>query len=72
MADDIDLANAIIDSEVSRALSKIRHQSTVTKELVENCVECGEVMPVARQQLGFSICVSCAEYAERKRSRFAD
>lgn len=70
MADQIDLANELIDSEVSRALSRIRQstQAVGTKQ----CVECGDDMPDARQSLGFKFCVSCAEERERRKSLYAD
>ena len=71
MADDADLANDIIHSEVSRALSKIR-QSASTAIGSKVCVECGDAMPVGRTKLGFKFCVPCAEDAERKKSMFID
>jgi len=70
MADEIDLANDLIDSEVSRALRKIR-QNTQNAQGAKFCVECGETMPEARQKLGFKLCVPCAEEAERRQSLFA-
>lgn len=72
MADEIDLANDLIDSEVSRALSRMREQ--YSKEAVgsEFCVECGESIPLERQKLGFKFCVPCAEESERRRSLFAE
>lgn len=72
MADNIDLANALIDKEVSEALNKMRNQSNVQGQATNNCVECGEGLPAERKKLGFRLCVSCAEYLEKKRSRFAD
>ena len=70
MADDIDYANDLIDSEVSRALSKIR-QSADLRVGTKNCVECGDDMPTARQTLGFKLCVPCAEEKERRGQLFA-
>lgn len=72
MADEIDLANDLIDNEVSRALSRIRQQSSQAASGAEFCVECGEDMPKERQQLGFKLCVPCAEESERRRSLYAD
>lgn len=72
MADEIDLANDLIDSEVSRALSRIRQQSSNEAVGAEFCIECGETMPKERQQLGFKLCVLCAQESERRRSLFAD
>ncbi len=71
MADDIDLANEMMDREILSALSKMRQSSGNGKEGAEYCVECDDKMPTERRKLGFSICVSCAEESERKKSQFA-
>lgn len=71
MADEIDLANDLIDNEVARALSRIRQASQEAKG-AEFCVECGEDIPDARQKLGFKFCVPCAEEAERRKALFVD
>lgn len=72
MADDIDLANDLIDSEVSRALSKIRQGASAAAIGSKICVECGDDMPAGRTKLGFKLCVPCAEDAERKKQMFVD
>jgi len=72
MADDIDVANDLIDSEVSRALSKLRQSAANASEGSKICVECGDAMPVGRTKLGFKFCVPCAEDAERKKSMFIE
>lgn len=72
MADEIDLANDLISNEVSRALSKIRQNSSLGKEGSEFCVECGENMPTERQKLGFKLCVPCASESERRKSLYAN
>lgn len=71
MADEIDLANDLIDTEVSRALSKIR-QNTANSVGTKYCVECGDDMPLPRQKLGFKLCVPCAEERERRGQLFAE
>ena len=71
MADDIDLANDLIDNEVSRALSRIRGQTSDSKGS-EHCLECGDDMPKERQALGFKFCVPCAVEAERRKSLYVD
>lgn len=71
MADSIDLANDLVDIEVSRALSRMR-QSDVASKGTKYCVECEDDMPPARQEMGFKLCVSCAEEAERRKSQFRD
>jgi hypothetical protein len=72
MPDQIDLANDLIDSEVSRALSKMRQHSAVPTIGPDSCVECGDDMPKERQKLGFKFCVPCASESERRKSLFAD
>ncbi len=71
MADDADVANAYIDSEVSRALHKMR-QNTAVKVGSKECSECGETVPEVRRKLGFHLCVECAEETERRKSLFAE
>jgi len=70
MADDIDLANDLIDIERSRALSKIRQSNAAAVSGSKLCVECGDNMPAGRTKLGYKLCVPCAEYAERKKSMY--
>ena len=72
MADEIDLANDLIDGEVSRALSKIRQHVAQGAEGAKCCFECGDIVPMERQKLGFKLCVPCAEETERRKSLFAD
>lgn len=72
MADVIDLANDLIDSEVSRALSKIRQNANQDVQGPKACVECGDAIPEGRRKLGFKLCLPCAEESERKKSLFAD
>lgn len=72
MADDIDLANDLIANEVSRALSKLRQNAIKDTEGAKNCIECGDVIPEARRELGFQLCVPCAEEDERRKALFAD
>ena len=72
MADEIDLANDLIDSEVSRALKKIRQSASSDTKGSEYCVECGDDMPKERQKLGFKLCVPCASESERRKSLYAD
>lgn len=72
MADEIDVANDLIDSEVSRALSKIRQNASFAATGSENCIECGDEMHKERQKLGFKLCVPCASETERRKSLYAD
>lgn len=70
MADEIDLANDLIEIEVKRALSKRQHaaQNAIGTKF---CIECGDSMPKERQKMGFKFCVSCAEERERRQALFA-
>lgn len=72
MADEIDVANDLIDSEVSRALSKIRQNAVKSPKPAETCFECGDKMPPERQKLGFARCVPCASESERRKSLYAE
>ena len=72
MADDIDFANDLIDNEVSRALNKLRQHAAQDTKGTKFCVECGDNIPEGRQNLGFKLCVPCAEESERRRALFAD
>lgn len=69
MADDIDLANDLVDIEVSRALSRMR-ETTAPSQGTSHCVECDDPMPVARKELGFRLCVDCAQEIERRKSQY--
>lgn len=71
MADEADIANECIMNAISSALDK-RPQNIPTKMGAKECRECGEAIPVARRQLGFQLCVECAEETERRKSLFAN
>lgn len=72
MADEIDLANDLIDGEVSRALNKLRQNAAQNAMGAKFCIECGDDIPLGRQKLGFKLCVSCASETERRKSLFND
>ena len=73
MADEIDLANALVEGEVERALRQIRQQTSMQQASgVKSCVECGDDIPTERQQFGFKFCVPCASETERRKSLFAE
>lgn len=71
MADEVDIANDLMAKQVSDALGKIRESNAAKKSGAKICNECGEKIPEARRKLGFQLCVSCAEDAERRSSLFA-
>lgn len=72
MPDEVDIANDLIDTEVSRALSKIRQHTAMHAHGSDTCLECGEDMLKERQKLGFKLCVPCASEIERRKALFAE
>lgn len=74
MADSIDLANDLIDKEVSFALklNKLKQKANAKAAETESCNECGDIIPQARREMGFQLCITCASDAERRQAQFAD
>lgn len=74
MADSIDLANDLIDKEVSFALklNKMKQQSSAQTVDNEFCAECGDQIPDARREMGFALCITCASDAEKRKAQYAD
>ena len=72
MADEGDIANYLVEVELSRALDKIRQNSGKLVIGSKTCNECEDAMPEARQKLGFKLCVSCAEEGERRKQMYAN
>jgi RNA polymerase-binding transcription factor DksA len=74
MADSADIASAYIDAAISDQLEKLMRQNqqkVLTNKGNKTCVECGDDVPEPRRKLGFSLCITCAEEAERHKSRYA-
>jgi RNA polymerase-binding transcription factor DksA len=71
MADEGDIANYLVEAELSRALDKLRQESGKVVAGSKTCIECGDAIPPARKKLGFKLCISCAEEGERKKQLFA-
>lgn len=71
MADEADIANDYITNAISAALNN-RQQNTKMRIGSQRCKECDEIIPLERRQLGFQLCVECAEETERRKSLFAD
>lgn len=71
MADEGDIANFLVEVELSRALDKHRQSTTVVMKGSKTCMECGDKIPDARRKLGFKLCVGCASEGERKRQLYA-
>jgi len=71
MADEADMANEQLDSELSRAIVRIRN-SAPAGQGTRLCADCGDDVPAVRRELGFRFCISCAESRERRRALFAN
>lgn len=69
MADDVDFASRVIDDQVAAALERLR-RNTQALPGAKFCKVCEEEMPEARRNLGFQLCIECAEEAERRDSLF--
>jgi RNA polymerase-binding transcription factor DksA len=72
MADIIDIANDLIDSEVARALNKIRQEADLDATGPALCIDCGDNIPKERQELGLKRCVACASEFERRKALYAN
>lgn len=68
MADIIDIANDQADYFLRVALDRRQRQAS-TAASAEFCDDCGEPIPLLRQQMvqGCQTCVSCQELRERRR-----
>ena len=74
MADEIDIANELMHNELARALKnrEMRQQASDNAKPQEFCIDCEEVIPIERQELGLKRCKPCAEEVERRGQMFAD
>ncbi len=72
MADEADIANAYITNAIEAALGSRQQRANPAKVITKECKGCGEEIPLARRQLGFPFCISCAEESERRKSLFVD
>jgi RNA polymerase-binding transcription factor DksA len=71
MADEGDIANYLVEVELSHALDKLRQNAGKLVMGSKTCNECGDAIPEARRKLGFKLCISCAEEDERRKRLFA-
>lgn len=65
--DDADITQA--RQEAEDALRALYKQPPAPVTHYSHCLDCGELIPEARQAHGFSTCVDCAELAERNAQR---
>lgn len=72
MADEADIANAYITNAIEAALGQRQQAPADLNTITKFCKECGEEIAVARRQLGFQLCITCAEETERRKSLFAN
>jgi len=71
MADEGDIANLLVEAELSRALDKLRQNAGKIAKGSKTCMACGDNIPEARRKLGFKLCISCASEGERKKQLYA-
>jgi RNA polymerase-binding transcription factor DksA len=71
MADEADIAFAYINRAIESALGQ-RQQNTEVKVGAPFCKICDEEIPPARRDLGFHLCIQCAEDNERRKAQFVD
>lgn len=72
MVDEIDIANDLMHTEVSRALNKIRQNASSGGLGPKLCRVCANRIQQARRKLGYKLCVECAKEAERRKSQYND
>lgn len=62
MVDEVDRANQEVENQMALQLASMK----VERKVSVDCVECGEYIPQARQQIlgGTDLCVHCAELQE--------
>jgi phage/conjugal plasmid C-4 type zinc finger TraR family protein len=67
MVDVVDVANDQVEYFLQVSLE--RRSRAVLKPSAEYCADCGEPIPLARQQfvVGCDTCVSCQQLRERRR-----
>jgi len=71
MADDADIANNFISNAIEAALSQRQANTNQNAADIKFCEECEEEIPLARRELGFKLCITCAEAVERRSSLFS-
>ena len=69
MADEADIGNEVAERNLNMALQAAK---TVKREQSEECVECGEEIPQARQDAsgGTDLCIGCAGRIELQAKQF--
>ncbi len=69
MADLVDLANDFVDNELAFQVHKIREriQYRVGSHV---CTDCEGEIPQRRRELGYDLCIHCAEAQERRDALF--
>jgi RNA polymerase-binding transcription factor DksA len=72
MADEADIASAYIEAIESELYKRQRNAEVQVKEGARFCKSCDETMPSARRQLGFQLCIECAEETERRKALFGN
>lgn len=69
--DEVDISQARMEKE-AELRAAARQKAAANKSRADECVECGEEIPLQRQNAtgGTDICITCAEIAETKRKHY--
>ncbi|HET6718360.1 MAG TPA: hypothetical protein VFH22_01855 [Rhodocyclaceae bacterium] len=67
--DDVDIANDRAQNDLDYRIAEARRLAP-TQTGAEECRCCDEPIPLARRQLGYSLCLPCAAEEERRRAGF--
>ena len=69
MADSVDIAQALIDETVDRALSARQAPRRHVVPVDDECIDCGETIPAARRErMPYALrCVECQSAKEGRR-----
>jgi len=72
MADEADRANELAQIAVDHAVQRIKNKQFTYKDSADECIECGNLIPSARQLAipGVQLCIECQRWAERKFAEF--
>lgn len=70
MADEADIANDVMMADLDRRIEAAR--GIPKKKSLEECAECGDEIPIKRQEAieGVEHCFACASRNEQKRNSF--
>lgn len=73
MADEADIADQYAEAHLAAGLARLKAQQPSYKESADECIECGALIPSARQLAlpGVQTCVDCATILEARSRGYA-